>query len=137
MANSRQLHRIATRPADYIRFATTGRMPEGKKPQGPLVELLKKIAPHDLAAIKGVTVDHRLGYTGSRRFQYASQAWRWIAPAEEVFDAFPAESWRDKRFLHCLYLEDFAQCCSHFPEQLFQRYRTLCRPKPKADNSSR
>lgn len=133
MATSRQLHRLATRPADYMRFAATGQLPKGTRPKGPLVELLLKISPRDLSGIKGVTVDARLGYTGSRQFHYAAQALRWIAPSDEVFDSFPADSWRDKRFQKRLYLEDFAECCASFPEQLLAQYPALRRPKPAAE----
>jgi hypothetical protein len=133
MATSKQLHRLATRPSEYMRYVTTGRLPQGVKPASPLVTLLKAIGPRDLQRLVGVTVDRRLGYEGSRRFHYGSQALLWVAPSNEVFDTFPAESWRNKRFEGPLYLEDLAECCAQFPDEFFGRYRALCRPteRPK------
>ena len=130
--NAKMLHRLATRPHEYARFVTTGRLPRGVHPQGPLVSLLRALSPRDLQRLRGMTVDARLGYAGSRRFHFAAQALQWIAPAEEVFDSFPAESWRDKRFNGPLYLEDLAACCTEFPDELFKRYPLLCRPVPPA-----
>lgn len=130
---SKQLHRLATRPADYMRYLTTGQLPQGVVPASPLVTLLKALAPHDLARMTGITVDGRLGYTGSRRFHYASQALHWVAPSSEVFGSFPAESWRDKRFRGPLHLEDLVACCAQVPADLLKRYPRLCRPRPTCE----
>lgn len=130
MATSKQLHRLATRPSDYVRFIQTGRLPQGVRPQGPLVDLLRALAPHDLQAFKGLVVDERLGYVGSRRFYDAGQALRWIAPSNEVFDAFPAESCRIKSFNRRLTLRDLQPHCAQFPEALLSRYPRLAGPTP-------
>ncbi len=128
MASSKSLHRLATNPADYVRFLSTGRLPRGARPQGPLVELLAALSPRDLVRIRGVTVGPSLGYSGSRRFATAAQARQWVAPDDEVFGAFPADSWRDKRFVRPLHLEDLAECCAEFPEALLAAYPRLRRP---------
>lgn len=128
MASSHALHRLATNPTDYMRFQTTGRMPVGVRPRGPLVDLLRAIPTRELSLIIGVTVDQRLGYTGGRQFHFAAQALRWVAPANEVFDGFPAESYRIKRFASKLYLDDLALCCASFPAEIFDRNRHLRRP---------
>ena len=132
MTSSKQLHRLATRPHEYARSVLTGRLPRGVAPTGSLVTLLRRISVRDLSQLVGVVVDSRLGYTGSRRFNYGSQALHWVAPSEEVFGSFPAESWRDKRFQRPLYLEDLVECCSRFPEHMYDRYRSLCRPVSRA-----
>lgn len=129
MPTSRQMHRLVTHPRDYVRFLQTGKLPQATRPQGPLVDLLRSLGPHDLQAIHGVTVDQRLGYTGSRMFANALQAQRWVAPSHEVFGAFPAESWRDKRFCRTLYLDELLACCSAFPEGLLSRYARLRQPQ--------
>ncbi len=134
MATSKQLHLIATRPHLAARYLTRGELPHGTKPQSPLLDLMRQLPPRDLAALRGVTVDSRLGYTGQRTFATGAQALRWVAPADEVFDNFPAESWRDKRFRQRLYLDDLLACCSGAPEGLKERHRRLCRPsQPKVE----
>lgn len=124
----KQLHRMATHPQEYVRYLQTGRLPQGVRPSSPLVTLLKALGPRELTGLIGVTVDSRLGYTGSRRFQTAAQALHWVAPSEEMFNGFPAESWRDKRFNRQLFLEDLLECCSKVPPGLLERNRRLCRP---------
>lgn len=131
MTTSRALHRLATNPAAYARFATTGRMPEGTRPSGPLVDLLKQIAPRDLALLIGLTIDARLGYLGSRQLRTAAQALRWVAPADEVFGSFPAESWRNKRFTSPLTVDDLVACCSRCPQGFVERYPRLRRLTPR------
>ncbi len=125
MATAKQLHILATRPSAYARFVTTGRLPRGTRPQGPLIDLLRKLDPRERLSIRGVVVDARLGYLGRRQFHDAQQALNWLAPADEVFDAFPAESWRIKNFQRGLVLQDLAANCSVFPEQLFSKYSRL------------
>ena len=130
MTNPRQLRRLATNPADMMRYQATGKLPQGIKPVSPLIMLLERIGPRDLVAITGVTVDERLGYSGSRTFHTAAQALRWVKPAPEVFGTFYAESWRIKAFARELCLEDLAACCTGFPEQLARRRAELCRVAP-------
>lgn len=129
MANSKQLHIIATNPRAYMDFMTRGKLPQGKKPQGPLVELMRAISPRDLAAIVCLTVDARLGYTGSHQFHTAYQAFRWVHPESEVFGSFPSESWRNKREVSPLYIEDLLDCAARAPDDLADRYPRLRRPK--------
>ena len=131
MPSSKLLHRLATHPHEYARWQLTGRLPSGVKPDSPLIRLLRALPARDLLRIKGVVVDSRLGYTGSRRFANAAQAIQWLAPSDEVFGSFPAESWRDKRFARQLTLEELAASCSEFPEQLYERFPGLC-GAPKA-----
>lgn len=78
----------------------------------------------DLVLIRAVTVDQRLGYSGTRTFHTAAQALQWIKPAVEVFGAFPAESWRIKAFEKALGIADLAECCASFPEEVLNRYAT-------------
>lgn len=132
MVSPKMLHRLATNPHDYMRFATTGRLPQSTRPSSPLITLLQAISPRDLARLVGVQVDARLGYTGSRQFHYGPQVLNWIYPSDEVFGSFPADSWRDKRFTGPLYLETLAECCASFPPEFFKRYRQLCRPQPRS-----
>lgn len=121
MANSKQLRILATNPHAYARFVTTGQMPRGTRPESPLITLLESLGPRALGEIRGLTVDHRLGYTGSRTFAFGSQALRWAKPGDEVFGHFPAESWRDKRFSRRLTVEDLAECCAKFPHSMIPR----------------
>lgn len=129
MATSRQIRRIATNPSDYIRFHTTGRLPEGVRPQSPLISLLEKISPRDRLQIVGLCVDHRIGYGGSRTFHNAEQALKWLKPSEEVFDSFPAESWRIKAFVGPLHLDDLEQCSARIQSDLRDRYPSLTRKR--------
>lgn len=118
MATSRQLHRLATSPADMMRFQRTGQLPPGVQPASPLISLLEKVGGQHLVLIRGLVVDERLGYLGSRRFDTASQALRWLKPAAEVFGTFPAEGWRMKAFSKQLSLEDVAECSQSVPNEL-------------------
>ena len=129
MISAKQLKILVTKPQAMDRFRSTGKLPEGTKPAGPLVELLKAIAPRDRAAIRGVIVDHRLGYAGSRAFQTAEQAFGWIHPDAEVFGAFPAESWRIKAMVGRLFLEDLQGVAREFPESIAARYQSLKRAR--------
>lgn len=131
MATSKQLHRLATNPADMMRFQATGKLPSGVKPASPLITLLEQVGVRDLACIAGLTVDERLGYAGSRTFHTAAQALHWLKPAPEVFGSFPAESWRIKTYSRQLYLEDLRACCASFPKALLQEHARLLREPPK------
>ena len=111
-------------------FQRTGRLPEQHVPGSPLLTLLDQIGPGYLAQIKGLTVDHRLGYNGSRQFQWAAQAKTWLNPGNTVH-APASHSWQNKRFAHKLYLEDLAECCAQFPEFLYDKCRHLRRPSEK------
>ena len=113
-----------------MRFQRNGQLPQGVKPTSPLITLLERIGGLDRTLIVGLTVDERLGYLGSRRFDSAEQALRWLKPAEEVFGAFHAESWRIKAFAKELFLEDLQACCHFVPEAIAQRYPALLRPAP-------
>jgi hypothetical protein len=115
MANSKQLRRLATSPADWARFLATGKLPRGVVPSSPLISFLERIAPRDLARISGVTIDERVGYQGSRVFATASHALRWLKPSPEVFGSFPAESWRIKNYSKPISWSDFARCCANIP----------------------
>lgn len=127
MPSLKQLRILATQPAAYLRFRTTGRLPGGVVPKSPLITLLRAMSSRDLGLIRGLRVDARLGYSGARQFHFAAQALRWVCPDEEVFGAFPAESWRIKGFNQPLYLEDLAACCAQFDSRLLAKYPQLCR----------
>ena len=118
--NSKQLKRILTRPADFVRFQATGQVPKLTRPRGPLVDLLKSIPPRDLQCIRGVRVDRDLGYQGSRMFATAWMAFKWCAPSDEMFESesWAAESWRIKGFTKPLKLEDLLAKSASFPERL-------------------
>ena len=131
MATSKQLHRLATNPADMMRFQATGKLPSGVKPASPLITLLEQIGVRDLTSIVGLTVDERLGYAGSRTFHTAAQALNWLKPASEVFGSFPAESWRIKAYSRQLYLEDLKSCSTEFPEPLLRENARLLREPPR------
>ena len=128
MVSSKLLHRLATRPADLARYQATGALPRGTTPKSPLITLLKALSPRDLAQLRGLTVNERLGYGCSRTFQFGSQALRWAAPSDEEFSQWPAESWRNKRFAQKLYLEDVLQNCASYPSELLAKYPQLQRP---------
>lgn len=120
----KQMKAIATNPMDYIRFTTTGRLPRLVRPEGPLIDLLRAIAPRDRVRITGLRVDSKLGYTGSRMFQTAEQALRWCAPDDEMLEreSWPAESWRDKRFRGPISIDTLVGNASSYPEELKERY---------------
>lgn len=125
MATSRQLRRLATNPADYVRFLQTGRLPQGVRPQSPLIDVLQRLNGLDLVAIRGLVVDQRLGYSGSRTFDTAAQALLWARPSDEVFGNYPAASYQDQRFTRRLRLSEVLDCARSFPERLAKAYAAL------------
>jgi hypothetical protein len=131
MANSKQLHILATRPAAYADFMTSGRLPRGTTPAGPLVDLLNHIQPRYRAHIRGVTIGPARGYNGSHRFATAEQALRWVCPDNEVHGSFPADSWQLKTFHRPLHIEDLLEHCASWPETLLEQHPRLRRPQPK------
>lgn len=144
MATNRQIKRISTNPAAYARFITSGKLPESVRPSSPLITLLEQLSPHDRQTIRGLTVDPRLGYSGSRMFSSAEAALRWAAPSQEMVEGepWPAESWRIKAFAVPLFLEDLLQLASSHAPGIHGRYPRLRaparpgRPQPDDDNES-
>lgn len=123
--NSRLLHRLATHPHELVRALQTGRLPRGERPASPLIDVLSELSPRDLQAIKGLTIDERLGYAGRRVFATGAQAFRWLKPADEVFGSYPAGSWQNKRFARRLTLSEVVACATSSPEGLESRYPRL------------
>lgn len=115
-------------PTAMAKFQMTGRLPQGVVPTSPLIDLLERLGPGRLVRITGLRVGAALGYEGSRQFQTAAQAMRWLKPAQEVFGTFPAESWRNKRFQGPIYLEDLLECAASYPQSILAECRHLCRP---------
>lgn len=133
------LNPLTRHPAAYARFAATGKLPPSYAPESPLIALLRAIGPRWCGQIRGLRVGPDLGYSGSRQFQTAAQALRWMAPDDEVIGSHPAESWRLKGFRDPLFLEDLAAHCSSFPERLYQEFPRLHRkqgaPKQTTPNA--
>jgi hypothetical protein len=126
--NSKQIHRLATRPAEYAKYLATGRLPQGVRPASALISLLEQISLADRVRILGVVIDSSLGYAGSRQFFNAERALKWVKPDAEVFGSFPAQSWQDKRFLGPLYIDDLVAKAQSVPSDFLQRYARLCKP---------
>lgn len=122
MATAQQLRRLATHPRDQLKHLATGKLPQGVQPKSPLIELLLRIRPADLARIEGVTVDERLGYRGSREFATAAQALRWARPSAEVFGTFPADAALIRARPPDVSLARLKECSRRFPEELLRRY---------------
>ena len=112
------INRLIRRPHEFARFQATGQLPQGVRPQSPLIDALLKIPPADRVRIMGLRVDASLGYQGSRLFHNAEQALRWIRPDAEVFGSFPAESWRIKNFRGPLSLADLLRASASHPPRL-------------------
>lgn len=127
MANSKQLHHIATNPHAYARFQMTGQLPAMVRPQSPLITLLEALTPRERIAIVGLTVNSDLGYLGSRQFHSAEAALRWLKPASEMLESqsWPAESHRNKRFTSAIYLDTLVAQASRVPHSLLERYSNL------------
>lgn len=114
-------------PSAHVKYMATGQLPREHRIESPLIDLLEKMGPGRLQHIRGLTIDHRLGYVGSREFQWASQALRWLKPSDTMFSSPASESHQDKRFQKKLFLEDLQACCREFPERLFQEVRHLAK----------
>jgi hypothetical protein len=125
MATQRQIQHMLRRPSLMARFQLTGQLPRGIRPQSPLIDAIQKIALRDRLRMTGFQIGPSLGYSGSRQFHTVAQALRWLAPDDEVFDSFPAESWRIKNFRQRLTFEDVAKCCASVPEDILARYTHL------------
>lgn len=133
MVTSKQIRRLATNPAALIKFQSSGRLPQSIRPTSPLIDLLVALNPRDRMSIVGLTVDSGLGYQGSRQFQTAEQALRWIRPDTEMLEgeSWPAESWRIKAFRGPLHIEDVIERASAVPQALQERYPRL-RRRPRS-----
>jgi hypothetical protein len=107
-----------------MRWQATGKLPGGEKPEGALISLLQSISPRDRVLLRGVTVNGRLGYNGSRQFGSAEQALRWVAPQSEVFGSFPAKSWQIRTVLR-LTLDDLLANTTQAPQGIRERYPHL------------
>ena len=116
-------------PSAHMKYMATGRLPQEHLVKSPLIDLLEKMGPGRLQQIRGLTIDHRLGYNGSREFQWASQAMRWLKPSATMFSTPASESHQDKRFQKPLYLDDLKECCREFPDRLLQEMQHLSRPE--------
>jgi hypothetical protein len=125
MASSKQIRRLATRPQDMMRFQLTGKLPQGVKPHSPLLDLLDRIPPRDRIELRGLTIDPRLGYAGSRIFANAEQAMRWLRPDDEMFEPWPAESWRIKMFSGPIQLATLLECAPQVPEPVVERLQRV------------
>jgi hypothetical protein len=114
MSNSKALHYLATHPAEYAKFTRTGKLPRERVPQSPLIDLLQALGAGNLGDIRGLTVDHRLGYNGSRTFQFGTQALRWLCPTGGLYghQTAPSESWQDGRFQKKGYVQNLVGCSS-------------------------
>ncbi len=103
-------------------FQLKGRLPKGVRPASPLLDVLRRITPMDRSRMLGFLVDEDLGYQGARRFPSVGHALHWLAPAEEVFGSFPAESCRIRAFARVLTFEDVAAACQSVPDDVRERY---------------
>lgn len=137
MSHNEKIRQLMRSPSAMAKYQMTGKLPSGVAPQSPLIELFKLLGPGRLERIQGVTIDHRLGYEGSRFFGSAYQAMRWVHPAPEVFGTFPAESWRIKSFSSKLYLDDLLACASNYPSTLIDECPHLMRPTQQRQEAKR
>lgn len=129
MSQHHAIQHMMRNPSAHMKYIATGSLPREHVIQSPLIDLLEKLGPGRLQQIRGLTIDHRLGYMGSREFQWASQGLRWLKPTEHMFSSPASESHQNKRFQSRLYLEDIQDCSREFPERLLQDLRHLCRPE--------
>ncbi|MDF5950265.1 hypothetical protein P4193_01175 [Pseudomonas aeruginosa] len=104
----------------------TGRVPEFKKPESPLITLLESINPRDRLAITAVVIGPALGYSGRRCFQNAAQALNWLKP-QYTAASYPSESWRIKRFAQRLGIDDLAEC-AQVPEGIIKEWNRRHHP---------
>lgn len=112
---------LVRHPAKMMRYQATGKLPRLANPRSPLIDLLKSLYPSELCAIRNVTINLSLGYTGSRRFNTASQALDWLVP-RQLSEDVASESWQDRRFHRSLSLEDLVAAGATVPERVSQDF---------------
>lgn len=115
MSNSQKYRELARNPRAFMEYQRTGNLPQGVRPDSPLIRLIESIPPAKRGQYLGVVVSEQLGYTGRRVFHDAHRALHWLKPSAEVFGSFPAESHRLKHFSKTLTLADLEACCSRSP----------------------
>lgn len=108
-----QMSKIARSPSAHAKFMATGQAPEPAKPKSPLIDLLLSMTPRERSQIRGLVVDHRLGYMGQRTFESAAHALNWLTPSYPS-SSYPSQSWQDKRFTRKLTREDLLACTAGF-----------------------
>lgn len=124
------IQHLLRNPTALVRYHATGQLPSEHVPSSPLITLLEQLGPGQLVHIRGLTIDQRLGYQGTRTFAWAAQGLDWLKPRDR-FRPPASEGWRDKGFQSALYLEDLAECCACLPESIFDRNPQLLRPSPR------
>lgn len=115
-----QMNKIARSPSAHAKFITTGKAPEPASPKSPLIDLLLSMTPRERSGIRGLIVDHRLGYTGQRTFESAAHALNWLKPSYQA-SSYPSESWQDKRFTRKLTRADLLACSTGHQAELAKR----------------
>ncbi len=120
----KQIRELMRNPHAQMRFQTTGRLPEIVRPEGPLISVLKSMTPRERLGVTGLTVDGRLGYSGSRIFGSAEQALKWCCPSETILSntSWPAESWRLKTFALPLTVRTVLSCATGISDSVRGRY---------------
>ena len=116
--DSRTMNRLAKNPRDMMRYQTTGRLPQTKTPDSPLIRLLESIPPRERLRYQGILVSRELGYNANFRFTNAEQLLKWIKPSDRMFadEPFPAESRQIAGFNKPLTIEDLKAACTQAPE---------------------
>ena len=117
--SNKQIRAMMRSPQKLIKFQMTGRLPsENKAPSTPLLELINKIPAGLWGRFIGVTIDHRVGFTGSRQFNSLHQVAQWIGHNKTIIDnqTMPYQSWTMRGFRQKVLLADLIDVCSKAPD---------------------
>jgi hypothetical protein len=135
--SSKQIQYMMRRPEALMKYQATGQLPRvHKAPSSPLIELLEKLPPRLRAQIRGVRLNPRLGYHTGHQFHTAEQLFHWLRPERELIgnQTTSSESYRDKRFVRRLTLEDLMPFCASWPKPEIWRHFGIT---PVEDKESR
>ena len=112
--NNQQMKVITTNPKAMIDFHITGKLPQLKDSLStPLRDLLLSISVSERERYKGITVDHRLGFTGQLTFHSVFQLLRWLGHQQQVVNnqTLPYYGFVNRRFQQRLTIEEFGKYC--------------------------
>jgi hypothetical protein len=115
----KQMRYLMRRPEAFMRHQMTGRLPRMVRPQSPLISLLESLRYHERLRFRGIRLHPELGYHCGHQFHNAEQLLRWLKPDEQMLEngePWPAESFRDKRFVRRLDIDSLKRHSAQYPD---------------------
>lgn len=105
MADHRSIQHMLRNPRLLMEYQRSGHLPQLPKPASPLITLLESLYPREREQVIGLTIGASVGYSGSRQFHTAGQAFNWLKPSNAGAH-IPSMSWCVRGFSRQLTIDD-------------------------------